>query len=75
MKNVLAPIEEIDYFTFSNNSDVVSLNETLPFLFLIYDDVYDKQDATREYFAMSRHADVDCFYLCHVCKDTEASYM
>ena len=24
----------------------------------------DKQDAIREYFAMSRHADVDCFYLC-----------
>jgi len=24
----------------------------------------DKQDAIREYFAMGRHADVDCFYLC-----------
>ena len=24
----------------------------------------DKQDVIREYFAIGRHADVDCFYLC-----------
>jgi len=31
----------------------------------IFDDVAcDKQDAIREHFAMDRHANVNCFYLC-----------
>ena len=60
LKNLLAPIEEIDYFTFSNNSDDISPNEALPNSIFIFEDVAcDKQDAIREYFAM-----VDCFYLC-----------
>jgi len=65
LENLLPPIEEIGYFTFSNNSDVISPNETLPNSIFIFDDVAcDKQDAIREYFAMGRHADIDCFYLC-----------
>jgi len=60
--------EEIDYFTsFSNNSDVVSPNEVFPNSIFIFDNVAcNKQDAIREYSAMSRHADVDCFYLCQM---------
>ncbi|KYN13101.1 hypothetical protein ALC57_14785 [Trachymyrmex cornetzi] len=65
LANLLAPIEEISYFTFSNNSDVIPPSEALPNSIFIFDDVAcDKQDAIREYFAMGRHADVDCFYLC-----------
>ncbi|KYM97339.1 hypothetical protein ALC62_11983 [Cyphomyrmex costatus] len=65
LENLLEPIEEIGYFTFSNNSDVVPSNEALPNSIFVFDDVAcDKQDAIREYFAMGRHADVDCFYLC-----------
>jgi len=53
LKNLLAPIEEIDYFTFSNNSDDVSSNEVLPNSIFIFEDVAcDKQDVIREYFAM-----------------------
>jgi len=53
------------YFTFSSNNDVLPSNEALPNSIFVFDDVAcDKQDAIREYFAMSRHADVDCFYLC-----------
>ncbi|KYM98109.1 hypothetical protein ALC62_11191 [Cyphomyrmex costatus] len=74
LENLLEPIEEIGYFTFSNNSDVVPSNEALPNSIFVFDDVAcDKQDAIREYFTMGRHhtlhntgrhADVDCFYLC-----------
>jgi hypothetical protein len=65
LENLLTPIDEIGYFTFSNNSDVVPPNEALPNSIFIFDDVAcDKQDVIREYFAMGRHMDVDSFYLC-----------
>ena len=55
-------IDEIGYFTFSNNSDVVPPSAPK---FYFYNDVEcDKQDAVREYFSMGRHANVDCFYRC-----------
>jgi len=58
-------IEKISYFTFSNNNDVVLSNGALPNSIFVFDDVAcDQQDAIREYFAMGRHADVNCFYLC-----------
>ncbi|KYN29400.1 hypothetical protein ALC57_01155 [Trachymyrmex cornetzi] len=65
LANLLAPIEEIGYFTFSNNSDVIPPSEEFPNSIFIFDDVAcDKQDAIREYFAMGQHANVGCFYLC-----------
>jgi len=65
VKNLLVPIEEIGYFTYSNNNDIVSLSETLSNSIFIFDDVVcDKQDAIREYYSMGRHADIDCFYFC-----------
>ena len=73
LDKLLALIEEIDYFTFSNNSDVISLNKALPNSIFTFDDVaYDKKNAIREYFAMGRHMDVDCFYLCQTqkCRST-----
>jgi len=57
-------IDEIGYFTFSNNSDVVLLSEARPNSIFIDDVACDKQDAVREYFSMDRHSNVDCFYLC-----------
>ena len=65
LENLLSSIEEIGYFTFSNNSDVIPPSEALPNSIFIFDDVAcDKQDTIREYFAMGRHSSVDCFYLC-----------
>lgn len=65
LEKLLLSIDEIRYFTFSNNSDVVPPSEALPNSIFIFDDVAcDKQDAIREYFAMGRHSSVDCFYLC-----------
>ena len=65
LENLLTPIDGIGYFTFSNNSDVIPPSKALPNSIFIFDDVTcDKQDTIREYFAMGRHASVDCFYLC-----------
>lgn len=65
LETLLTSIDEIGYFTFSNNSDVIPPCEAHPNSIFVFDDIAcDKQDTVREYFAMGRHASVDCFYLC-----------
>lgn len=65
LEKLLTSIDEIGYFTFSNNSDVISPSEAHPNSIFVFDDVAcDKQDTVREYFSMGRHSNVDCFYLC-----------
>ena len=65
LENLLTSIDEIGYFTFSNNSDVIPPSDARPNSIFVFDDVAcDKQDAVREYFSMGRHSSVDCFYLC-----------
>ncbi|KAG5314838.1 GVQW3 protein, partial [Acromyrmex insinuator] len=57
LENLFTSIDEIGYFTFSNNSDIVPPSEAHPNSIFIFDDVAcDKQDAVREYFSMGRHA-------------------
>jgi len=65
LENLLSSIDEIGYFTFSNNNDVVPPIEARPnSIFVFHDVACDKQDTVREYFSMGRHLHVDCFYLC-----------
>lgn len=65
LENLLTSIDEIGYFTFSNNSDVIPPSEARPNSIFVFDDVAcDKQNTIREYFSMGRHSNVDCFYLC-----------
>jgi len=64
LENLLTPIEEIDCFTFPNNSNVVLPNEALPnSIFIIDDMTCDKKDTIRKYFTMGQHVNVDFFYL------------
>jgi len=66
LENLLSSIDEIGYFTFSNNGDVVLPSEAHPNSIFVFDNVaYNKQDAVREYFSMGRHSYIDCFYLCY----------
>ena len=65
LEKLLGSIDEIGYFTFSDNCAVVPPSEALPNSIFVFDDIAcDKQNAIREYFAMGRHSKVDCFYLC-----------
>lgn len=65
LDELLSNVEDINYFPYSNNSDIISPAEALPHSIFIFDDVAcDKQDVIREYFAMGRHSKVDCLYLC-----------
>jgi len=66
LENLLSSINEIGYFTFSNNSDVVPPRKARPNSIFVFDDVAcDKQERTvREYSSIDRHSHVDRFYLC-----------
>lgn len=65
LEALLDNVENVNYFSYSNNTDIISPNEALPNSVFIFDDVAcDKQDVIREYFAMGRHSQVDCLYLC-----------
>lgn len=62
LERLFKTIDEIGYFTYSNNCDVISPQEALPNSIFIFDDVIcDKQNTIREYFTMGRHSDIDCF--------------
>lgn len=65
LQQILSCVPAIGYFTFSNNSDVIPIDESLSNSIFIFDDVAcDKQDTIRDYFSMGRHSNIDCFYLC-----------
>ena len=65
LKNVFSNLKGIGYYTYSNNSEIISPNEAKPFSIFIFDDVAtERQDSIREYFAMGRHNNIDSFYLC-----------
>ena len=64
LEHLLGSMDEIGYFTFSSNSEVIPTTEALPNSIFVFDDVAcDKQNRMREYFAMGRHSKVNCFYL------------
>ena len=65
LKQVLEPIDEVQYFPFSEHEEVVAPDNALPNSLMIFDDIAtEKQDNVRAYFCMGRHKKVDCFYLC-----------
>lgn len=65
LKELLDPMDEIQYFAFSEHETVVAPNETLPNSIMIFDDIAcEKQDNVKAFFCMGRHENVDCFYLC-----------
>lgn len=65
LETLMAEVEDVGYFTFSNNSDVIPPSEALANSVFVFDDVAcDKQNTIRDYFSMGRHSNVDSFYLC-----------
>lgn len=63
---VLAGVKGIGYFTYSNNEDVIPVEDVRPASILIFDDIScERQQVVRNYFSRGRHKDVDIFYLCH----------
>ncbi|XP_070529969.1 uncharacterized protein [Cardiocondyla obscurior] len=75
LKKILAPIEENNYFTFSNNIDVVPPSKALPNSIFIFDDIAcDKQDVdgTNMKHIYNDHVNTDMSFedfgkLCRIC--------
>lgn len=65
LKDLLQPIENVNYFEFNDREEVVNVDQALPNSIMIFDDVAcEKQDNMKAYFCMGRHKLVDSFYLC-----------
>lgn len=56
--------KEVGYFTFDDNSTVISPADAKPNSIMIFDDIAcEKHNNIRAYFTMGRHSKVDVFYL------------
>lgn len=65
LEKLLAPIDGVQYFPYSEHDEVVSPDTALPNSIMIFDDIAcEKQDNVKAFFCMGRHKNVDCFYLC-----------
>jgi hypothetical protein len=64
LKLLLEPIKGIGYYTFTDNDSIISPEEAKENSIFIFDDVAcDKQKNIQSYFCMSRHKNIECFYL------------
>lgn len=64
LDHVLSSLNDIGYFPFHDNDQVLHPNEVAPNSIMIFDDVScEKQDNVRSYFTMGRHNNIDTFYL------------
>jgi hypothetical protein len=65
LEKVIEPLEGINYFPFSDNEQVVSVDDAKPDSIFIFDDVAcEKQNHIKSYFCMGRHKNIDSVYLC-----------
>lgn len=64
LAEVISRISSVQLFIFNDNKEVIHPNDALPNSVIIFDDVAcENQINIRNYFAMGRHRQIDCFYL------------
>lgn len=64
LKEVLLKVPEIKYHELRDDSEIIHPNDALSNTVIIFDDVVcENQINIRNYFAMGRHRQIDCFYL------------
>lgn len=65
LANLMTPIKEIGFETFSNNDEVIDLSDAKRNSIFIFDDVAcEKQNPIKQYFCQGRHKGIDSFFLC-----------
>lgn len=65
LSKVFSRVPEVNFFTFSDKTEVTTPEETLNNSIIIFDDVsMEDQEPIRLHFSMGRHKGLDCFYLC-----------
>lgn len=64
LEKVLSLVPGVSYFKYRDNEEVLSPDNASPNSVIIFDDVAcENQNNIRDYFAMGRHKNIDCFYL------------
>lgn len=64
LKRLLTAIDEVGFFAFKSNEEIIDPENVRPNSIFIFDDVIcDKQNNIKSYFSMGRHKSIDCFYL------------
>lgn len=64
LEKLLETLDGINYYPFSDNEQVVPVDEAKPNSIFIFDDVaMEKQNNIRAYFCQGRHKNVDSFYI------------
>lgn len=64
LENVMKLVPGVSYFKYRDNEEVLQSNYASQNSIIIFDDVAcDNQNNIRDYFAMGRHKNIDCFYL------------
>lgn len=65
LNDIMQQVPEVGYFAYDENEQVIQPSDAEPNSVIIFDDVAcEKQNNIRSYFAMGRHNNLDCFYLC-----------
>uniref|UniRef100_A0A023F0Q9 Uncharacterized protein n=1 Tax=Triatoma infestans TaxID=30076 RepID=A0A023F0Q9_TRIIF len=64
LEQVFKLVPEIGFYKLSDTQQVIAPEEAKTNSIIIFDDIaMDQQDIIRQYFSMSRHRWIDCFYL------------
>lgn len=64
LEKVLNMVSGTSYNKYNHNNEILSPHEALPDSIIIFDDVAcENQNNIRDYFAMGRHKNIDCFYI------------
>lgn len=64
LSELFSGIKSIGFYTFSENDDVLPLEDSKENSIFVFDDVAcEKQNHIRSYFCMGRHKHIDSFYL------------
>lgn len=65
LSDVLKSVQGVEYFPYSEHTEVISPENAKPNSLMIFDDIIcEKQDHVRAFFCQGRHSLVDSFYLC-----------
>lgn len=64
LEKVLNDVEEIGFYKYNANEDIIEPNNAKPYSIFIFDDVScEKHDVIKTYFAFGRHNNIDSIYI------------
>lgn len=64
LEEVVKGVDNIGFYVFSDNIEIMPPNEAEPYSIMIFDDVQcEKHNNIRSYFSMGRHNFIDVFYI------------